>query len=149
MKFKLLMFYFFNISIVVSQEIEYIRWNDLENELDTVLSLNLEEKGYEKTRWYYDNKNEKGGEWDLFPWCNISKDLVVINPSLIKNVKGYNFAILYSLLSNKVIKIFGPYYDDYISKFINQDLDNDGHNEFVMFLQEQSYYYLEMYDEKV
>ena len=62
--------------------------------------------------------------------------------------KGYNFAILYSLLSNKVIKIFGPYYDDYISKFINQDLDNDGHNEFVMFLQEQSYYYLEMYDEK-
>ena len=50
MKFKLLMFYFFNISIVVSQEIEYIRWNDLENELDTVLSLNLEEKGYEKNK---------------------------------------------------------------------------------------------------
>jgi hypothetical protein len=77
----------------------------------TVVDL-LQKFGMEKLIIYEDTKTKKVGNWEYYPFLQISKNVAVANVSSIPGLdQKYNFLIILDTKLNKIIDTLGPFYD--------------------------------------
>lgn len=132
----------FLITILCCASSKKINFNPIENKIESRIENRLLSLGYEKMTYYYDNSKKKSGEWDLFPWADISKDYILINVSKIPNNKtSYNYLIVYSKKQNEIIFTSKPFFDNFFKTIyfervksnyqiiVKSILEGEGHEE--------------------
>ena len=84
----------------------------------------LEEFGFSKSTYYFDEINKKDGLWELFPKILISDSIFAVSISTIEGlVNQYSFVVLYDSKNEQVLDTIGPFYDSYVNaiKFKNEN----------------------------
>lgn len=94
----------------------------------TVVDL-LQKFGMEKVIIYQDTKTKKVGNWEYYPFLQISKNVAVVNVSSIRGLDmKYNFIIILDTKLNSIIDTLGPFYDTYVDaikvKFTKNQISN-------------------------
>jgi hypothetical protein len=85
----------------------------------------LENLGFGKVTYYYDDLNKKEGEWKLFPKILLSDSVLAVSISTIEGLSNeYSFIVFYDLKSEQIQDTIGPFFDSYPNaiELINRNL---------------------------
>ena len=76
------------------------------------IDAKLEQLGFGKVTYYYNDLTKKDGLWKLYPKISISESIFAVSVSTIKGLEDqYTFIIFYDSNSEQVLDTLGPFYD--------------------------------------
>jgi hypothetical protein len=93
----------------------FIKFTDIHDSSNTELQNYLSEKSYGKMTYYFDEKTQKDGKWELYPIAQINETLFIANVSTVPGIeKKYNYSLLIKKSSSiTILDTLGPFYDSY------------------------------------
>ena len=87
----------------------------LHDTIDTSLEKHLKDSGFGKVTYYFDNLNNKDGEWELYPFLKITDKITAVYVSSIPdNNTEYTFIVFFNSETSSVTDTLGPFYDTFV-----------------------------------
>jgi hypothetical protein len=109
MRILFIILFFFTFTFANAQ---YKLFSGIHDTINSDLSTLLENTGFGKATYYYDDIAKKNGIWDFYPMINLSKSLIAVWVSKIPNRNDdYTFLLVYDVNAHKISDTLGPYYD--------------------------------------
>ncbi|HRZ75850.1 MAG TPA: hypothetical protein P5248_00675 [Bacteroidales bacterium] len=112
MRIFLIILFFLAFTLVNAQ---YKMFSGIHDTINLDLSTLLENTGFGKATYYYDDIEKKDGVWNFYPMINLSKSLTAVWVSTIPGRNnGYTFLLIFDINTHKISDTLGPYYDSSI-----------------------------------
>ena len=92
----------------------YMAFSGIHNTSEGQIDRFLDSLQIGKITYYYDDVNEIGGEWELYPRLQINKSFFIVNVSTIPGNEFYNYLIFLDTDRWRIADIMGPYYDSHV-----------------------------------
>jgi len=78
------------------------------------IDVKLEQLGFGKVTYYYNDLIKKDGRWELYPKILISDSIFAVSVSTIRGlIDKYSFIVFYDSKSNQVLDTLGPFFDTF------------------------------------
>lgn len=104
------------LSLNAIQASGYKTFTGIHDTIPPSLANYVEKAGLGKVTYYFDNKKQKDGEWQLYPSSQISAHIVAVNISTIPNQSSeYTFIVIIDTTNWTITDTLGPFYDSYVN----------------------------------
>ncbi len=108
-----------NFSLTFAQcgDVSFAKFQGLHQTLPDNLFDHLEKEQAKKVTWYWDEKNQKDGEFNIYPFYRVGPDEYIIHISKYPKSEGYNYLLLADTKSKIAIRdTTGPFLDSFPDK---------------------------------
>lgn len=96
------------------QDAQFVNLSGIHDDVSEEIVSFLEDQGFTKVTYFFDNEKNTEGKWQLYPSLEIERDLQLINVMEMPDSVGYNYLILLDKADWIVRESIGPFYDVYI-----------------------------------